>query len=377
MNKLRDSTAKRLLFVSGTRADYGKLEPLATEAVEAGFRVTFFVTGMHTMSVYGLTKEEIHRHGGFEVFEFVNHRSSDSMDVIIAKTITCFSDFVNEFSPDLVVIHGDRAESLAVAIVCATNYIRCAHVEGGELSGTIDESFRHAITKLAHFHFVSNEDARSRVISLGEKREHIFLIGSPEMDVHTRREVDLSEVVNRYSIPADYGVCIFHPVTSELAELENRTSILINALKRSERAFVVILPNNDPGSEVIVRAINDLPRDKFRILPSMRFSYFSTLLRCAKLIVGNSSSGVREAPFFGTPSVNIGSRQANRSSSISITDCPIDDEDIIVGAIEREWGKVYPPDYSFGRGDAVKKFIATLNSQMWNANLQKAFQDAR
>jgi UDP-N-acetylglucosamine 2-epimerase (hydrolysing) len=136
---------KRLLFVTGTRADYGKLEPLALAATEAGQMVTFFVTGMHMMEKFGLTKTEVHRQSQFRVVEFTNQRDGDPQDIILAKTVIGFSDYLQEHRPDLVIIHGDRVEALACSLVCAINYIRCAHVEGGEVSGTIDELFRTAI----------------------------------------------------------------------------------------------------------------------------------------------------------------------------------------------------------------------------------------
>ena len=149
----------RLLFVTGTRADFGKIEPLARSAIHNGFDVSFFVTGMHMMESYGLTKIEVKRLPGVTVHEFVNQRPGDPQDVILAKTILGFSDFIVEDKPDLVLIHGDRVEALACALVCATNYVKCAHVEGGEVSGTIDEILRHCNSKLAYCHFVSSKTA--------------------------------------------------------------------------------------------------------------------------------------------------------------------------------------------------------------------------
>ncbi|MDP4623239.1 MAG: UDP-N-acetylglucosamine 2-epimerase, partial [Hydrogenophaga sp.] len=160
-------TGKRLLFVTGTRADYGKLEPLAKAAQDAGFHIGFFITGMHMMGRYGETRLEVKRFAGAEFFEFVNQREGDALEFILSKTILGFSDFVHEHRPDLVIIHGDRVEALAASIVCAMRYIRSAHVEGGEVSGTIDESIRHCNTKLCATHFVSSEAAQARVLALG------------------------------------------------------------------------------------------------------------------------------------------------------------------------------------------------------------------
>ena len=158
---------RKLLFVTGTRADFGKLEPLAVAARDHGFDVSFWVTGMHMMARYGLTKIEVRRIQGVGVTEYSNQDEGDPQDVILAKTVLGFSEFVRGHQPDLVIVHGDRIEALACAIVCATKYLRCAHVEGGEVSGTIDELFRHCNTKLAFCHFVSSDESALSSLSHG------------------------------------------------------------------------------------------------------------------------------------------------------------------------------------------------------------------
>ncbi|GAB4383926.1 UDP-N-acetylglucosamine 2-epimerase [Albidovulum sp.] len=369
---------RSLLFVTGTRADFGKLEPLAAAARDAGFAVSFFVTGMHMLERYGLTKNEVHRMAGVGAHEFLNQRPGDPQDVILAKTVTGFSDFVTEHRPDLVIVHGDRVEALATALVAATNYIRSAHIEGGEVSGTIDEVFRHCNTKLASFHFVSSAAAAARVRALGEPEDTIHVIGSPELDFHAGPSgVTLDQVRSRYAIPfADYGICIFHPVTSEAASMGRQAEALFGALERSGRAFVVIAPNNDPGSEAIFAALSGLPGDRFRILPSMRFAHFSELMKNAAVMVGNSSAGVREAPFLGLPSLDIGTRQTNRSDARSIRTAEAEDAAAIAAFLDEEWGQRYPRDTAFGAGRAAERFVAVLSDPaFWERDLQKKFRD--
>ncbi|WP_435257996.1 UDP-N-acetylglucosamine 2-epimerase [Thioclava sp. FR2] len=369
---------RSLLFLTGTRADFGKLEPLAAAARDAGYRVTFFVTGMHMMERYGLTKLEVHRMPGVGVHEFLNQRAGDGQDVVLAKTVMGFSDYVMENRPDLIVIHGDRIEALAGALVAATNYVPSAHIEGGEVSGTIDEVFRHCNTKLATHHFVSSEQAGRRVMVLGEPESSIHVIGSPELDFHAGPSgVTLDEVRKRYAIDfADYGIAVFHPVTSEQGTMGQQAQDLFGALERAKRNFVVIAPNNDPGSEAIFSALSTLPKDRFRLIPSMRFAHFSELMKNAACMIGNSSAGVREAPFLGIPSLDIGTRQTNRAQASSVHSCAANDVTAIDAFLGQEWGRRHPPHTGFGEGRAADRFVDTLRQEeFWARGLQKAFHD--
>lgn len=367
---------KRLLFVTGTRADYGKLEPLALAAQRAGFAISFFITGMHMMSRYGETRLEVKRFPAAEFFEFVNQREGDAQDFILSKTILGFSDFVHEHRPDLVVIHGDRVEALAASIVCAMQYIPSAHIEGGEVSGTIDESIRHCNTKLCATHFVSSDAARQRVLALGEAPESVYLIGSPELDTHARPSgVSIEEVKSRYAIPCDdFGIAVFHPVTSEADTIGAQAAALFERLQASGRCFVVIAPNNDPGTEDIFAVLGRLPKDRFRLIPSMRFNYFSELMKHAAVMVGNSSAGVREAPFLGLPSLDVGTRQTNRAQSPSIQACSAFDVQAIDRFLTERWGQRLPMDASFGAGDAAARFAEILlTPAYWSRPAQKVF----
>ncbi len=369
---------RSLLFVTGTRADFGKLEPLAAAARDAGMRVAFWVTGMHMLDRYGLTRIEVHRMPGVEVFDYLNQRPGDPQDAILAKTVTGFSDFLTEHRPDLVVVHGDRVEALAASLVAAMNYVRSAHIEGGEVSGTIDELFRHCNTKLATHHFVSSEAAKTRVMAMGEDEGAIHVIGSPELDAHSAPSgVTLDEVRDHYAIPfADYGIATFHPVTSEAGTMGQQAEALFGALEASGRNFVTILPNNDPGAEAIIEVIAKLPKDRFRRIPSMRFAHFSELMKNASAMVGNSSAGVREAPWLGLPSLDIGTRQTNRASAPSVHFAEAVDQAAIARFLAEEWGKRHPRHAGFGEGRAADRFVRVLKDEsFWQRPMQKAFRD--
>lgn len=370
--------SRSLLFLTGTRADFGKLEPLALAARDAGYQVTFFVTGMHMLKRYGQTKVEVHRVNGVRVHEFLNQRPNDSQDIILAKTIIGFSDFCAEIQPDLILVHGDRVEALAGAIVAATNYIRSAHIEGGEVSGTIDEIYRHCNTKLTTHHFVASDFAKKRVMALGEAEAAIHVIGSPELDFHAAPSgVTLEDVRKRYEIPFDdYGIVIFHPVTSEQNTIGAQASSLFDVLEKSGKNFVVIAPNNDPGSNDIFSALEKLSPKQFRLLPSMRFAHFSELMKNAACFIGNSSAGVREAPFLGVPSLDIGTRQTDRALAESVFSALASDKTAIKSFLQKEWGKKYYRDTGFGAGGAADQFLKFLNDDtFWQLPLQKIFKD--
>jgi len=349
---------------------------LAQVAKENNFFVSFYVTGMHVLNSYGLTKVEIHNDNYDEIDEFINQNPNDKQSHIIGKTICSFTDFLQEKSPDLVIVHGDRPEAFACAIASSTNYYKLLHVEGGEISGTIDESFRHAISKLASIHCVSSKTAIIRLVKMGENPKNIFNIGSPELALHLKTNIfDIEKVKNRYEIKfKDYGIVIFHPVTSEVDTIGKQAKQLFKILIQSKKNFVVISPNNDPGVELITSVINKLPKNRFRLLPSMRFEFFSILLKNCGAFIGNSSTGVREAPFLGIPSLNIGSRQYRRAISNSITNSEAKDFQRIESFLTNKWYKRYKPSNEFGLGNTKNKFKKILLSEeTWNKPNQKFF----
>jgi UDP-N-acetylglucosamine 2-epimerase (hydrolysing) len=377
---LARDASRRMLFVTGTRADFGKLKPLIREvAARTDFSYQIFATGMHMLARYGSTINEIYRSGLEYIYPYVNQDASvnTQMDLVVANTVQGLGHFVREFPPDLIVVHGDRVETLAGAIVGALSNRLVAHIEGGEVSGTVDELIRHAVTKLSHVHFVATEDARARLLQMGEADESVFVIGSPDIDVMLSDSLPaLDEVRDRYAIPfTDYGILLYHPVTTEMAGFRERVGHVVAALERSGRNFVVLYPNNDTGADVIFDAIRGLEgKPRYRILPSMRFEYFLTLLKHSAVLLGNSSSGVREAPVYGVPSINVGTRQLNRFRYASIVDVA-EDEAAILGALAH-LPKAVPPSFHFGRGDSARLFMAALqNGAVWHTPRQKQFRD--
>ena len=371
---------KKILFLTGTRADFGKIKSLI-QILEnhQDFEPLVLVTGMHLQKEYGYTLIEVERCGFSNIHTFENHTHETTMDLTLAKTIEGVSTFVKDTTPDMIVIHGDRVEALAGAIVGSLNNILVAHIEGGEISGTIDELMRHATSKMSHIHFVSNELAKKRLVQMGELKESIFVIGSPDVDIMFSNALpELEEVKRYYEIGfPEYAVAMFHPVTTEVKEMQDYAANFVNALLQDNHNYIVVYPNNDLGSKIILEEYQRLKGNpRFRIFPSLRFEYFLTLLKKAQFIIGNSSAGIREAPYYGLPIINIGTRQQNRALHADIINTTYKQEAITKALAEMDTHKVKRTKADFGQGKSAELFLESLEkNDIWKLNHQKQFRD--
>ncbi len=370
---------RKIVFITGTRADFGKLKPLI-RAVDRHdhFEYSIFVTGMHLLYRYGMTVEEIHKAGFTNIFAYMNQIHGDPMEMVLANTISGLSRYLHEYTPDLLVVHGDRVEAMAGAIVGALRNVLVGHVEGGELSGTVDDLIRHSVTKLAHIHFVANREAEKRLRQLGEHPDSIHIIGSPDIDIMLSDDLpDVAMVREYYAIPfSRYAIVLFHSVTTEVGSVAEHASHLVDALVASGRNYVVIYPNNDAGSEHIFaeyQRLNTL--SQFRVFPSLRFEYFLALLKYAEFIVGNSSAGIHEAPVFGVPTVNIGTRQKDRFRHASIFHVEAHRDRITEAINSAVAAGIFPSCRHFGSGKSAESFIGELEKEsLWQTPKQKSFQ---
>lgn len=371
---------KKILFLTGTRADFGKIKSLINILHKDldNFEISVFITGMHMHKLYGQTYLEIESCNFSNYYKYINHTSETTMDLTLAKTIEGLSSYIKEFPADMIIVHGDRVEALAGAIVGSLNNILVAHIEGGELSGTIDDLIRHAVSKLSHIHFVSNNEALQRLIQLGESSNSIFNIGSPDMDVMFSDTLPTLDIVKEYyEISFDkYSIVMFHPVTTEYDETEKFVQQFVEALLESDKNYVVVYPNNDLGSNYILKHYKRLKKcDRFRLFPSIRFEYFLTLLKNSQLIIGNSSAGIREAPAYGVPSINIGTRQNNRAYAKTIINCGYEKEDILL-ALSQLASLPKQASMQFGKGNSDVEFYNILkNNSIWDTPKQKIFND--
>ncbi len=373
---------KRVVFLTGTRADFGKLKSLIKISQESNnYEVHIFATGMHMNSLYGATVDEIYKSGFHNIYKYINHDTIEHMDRTLAKTIEGFSLYISEVKPDMIVVHGDRLEALAGAIVGSFNNILVAHIEGGEISGTIDESIRHSVSKLAHVHLVANEKAKIRLIQLGEFENSIFVLGSPDLDLMNPTNLpSLSSVKKYYAISfQNYSIAMFHPITTEYNQIITQIKEFVDALIESNLNYIVVYPNNDLGSIEILNEYKRLKNNnKFKIFPSLRFEYFLKLLQKSDFIIGNSSAGIREAPFYNVPTIDIGTRQNNRVTLASILNTNCNKVNIlkIIEKIKKYKKNNTGDKYHFGNGTSNKLFLNLLNSKdIWKISHQKQFQE--
>lgn len=371
---------KKILFLTGTRADFGKIKSLISILEnQPNFEVFVFVTGMHLQKEYGYTLIEIERCNFKNVHTFENHTHETTMDLTLAKTIEGLSSYCKNVHPDMILVHGDRVETLAGAIVGSLNNILVAHIEGGELSGTVDELIRHSVSKLSHIHFVSNEEAAKRLVQMGEMKSSIYTIGSPDIDIMFSNDLPTIEVAKEYyQIPFDqFGIVMFHPVTTEANDMKHYAQNFVAALQNDSHNYVVIYPNNDLGSQFIIDEYSNLKEhSRFRIFPSLRFEYFLTLLKNSQFIIGNSSAGIREAPYYGIPIINIGTRQQNRAIHADIINVDYSEVSILKALNSIDSHKIQKSNSDFGKGNSAQLFLESLkDSSIWEVNHQKQFRD--
>lgn len=277
---------KKILFISGTRADFGKIKSLI-KIVEGDsqFKTTVFVTGMHLQEKYGYTLLEFEKCGITNIYTFENHTDETTMDLTLAKTIQGLSEYVQNSKPDLIVIHGDRVEALAGAIVGSLNNILVAHIEGGEVSGTIDELIRHSTSKMSHIHFTSNDLAKKRLIQMGEIEESIFTIGSPDVDIMFSESLPSLEVAKEYYDIhyAKYAIVMFHPVTTEHDEMQKYAEDFVEALLLDDQnygSFHFLLLQSFINIKLIIPYIQNTRMLRPVLLPASNINNRNSIIRC-------------------------------------------------------------------------------------------------
>lgn len=374
---------KRIVFITGTRADYGKIKSLIKVLDnDEKFEVFVFVCGMHLLEKFGSTYEEVLKDGYKKIYIAYGLLPTHNTSINIGNTIVHLSGYVENIKPDMIIVHGDRIEALAGAVVGALHNILVAHIEGGEISGTIDESIRHAVSKFSHLHFVCNEEAKKRLIQLGENKEQIYVIGSPDIDVMLSSNLPAIDYVkNHYNIPYNkYAILMYHSVTTEYYKLGINIKTVVDAVIASKKNYVVVYPNNDLGFEIILNEYQRFNKiDRFKIFPSLRFEYFLTLLKYAEFIIGNSSAGVREAGIYGLSAIDVGTRQSGRydlKTTKNVQHVTENAKDILNAINNVNFYRM--KEYLFGAGNSTEKFYSIMSSiDFSKISIQKKFVDFR
>ena len=371
------------------RSDYGLLRNLVLELSNTEkLDPILVIAGSHFLEKFGKSVDEIHRDAFTEVVE-INciSGSSEASDVVqdMSNSLSEIGKVLKSIEPDLVVLLGDRFETLMAASACLILGVPIAHINGGELTlGSFDDSIRHSITKMSTIHFVANEEYKNRVLQLGEEMARVHNVGHLGADSFgnltpmSRQEL---EKKLKYKFQSQNFLVTIHPETSSSTSAQNLVDTILSALESFPEVGIIFThPNPDPGHAEIANAIEEFSskRENSIFLQSMGHeAYLSAMLQC-DVVVGNSSSGVLEAPLAGIPSVDIGSRQSGRSLTKMVTNCDVD-RDEIQKALEQLL--IASPDEEVSQsrdllGDSVSRKITKIISNLDTVEVQqKSFQD--
>ena len=365
---------RKIAVITGTRADYGIFYHVLKEIEKHdALDLKLIACGMHLCPEFGMTINEIEK-DGFEIADkFETILASDtgsSMAKSIGLSIISMAQSFDRIKPDLVLILGDRGEMLGAATAAIHMNIPVAHIHGGEVTGTVDESIRHAITKLSHIHFPANEDSKERILKLGEKEENIFVVGAPGLDyIRKTQYLSREEMLKRFDLE-DGKIFLLtqHPVTTERDLVEWQIRETLDAVVELGCQTIVSYPNSDNGGREIIRVIEEY-RAKYPFLKVFRnlsqVEYLS-FLEIAEVMIGNSSSGIIEAPSFKLPVVNIGSRQEGRLRACNIIDVPYGKEGVKLGVNKALEDKEFKKQLEYcsnpyGDGNASDKIAKILS----------------
>lgn len=357
--------------MTATRADYPRVKAVLREiSIRTNLELKLLVTGMHLLKEFGYTVSEIEK-DGFDIADRIEMYLWDDSPYGMAKAAARCADGVADalknIKPDILLLTVDRIETLAAAQSAAYMNIPIAHIQGGEVTGTIDESIRHAVTKLAHIHFPATPDASERIIKMGENPANVFTVGCPYIDViRTTEYRSKEELAVAYDFNPEQPVVLFiqHPVTTEYGEGANQVKITIEALNRfTDIQVIAIYSNADAGGREIVEIMKNTPQ--FHVFPNIPGEDFLSLMKHSTLMIGNSSAGIREAPSFHIPAVNIGSRQKGRLRAGNVIDVTHDVEEIAQAIRKALYDEVFrnkvrKVSNPYGDGFSAKRIVDIL-----------------
>lgn len=374
----------KIACITGTRADYPRVKSVLHEIKgRKNFELKLLVTGSHLLKEYGYSAQEI-LDDGFIIDKEVpmfkkNYNTPAGMAKAAANCTKGVASALEELKPDIVLITVDRVETLAATVAVSLMNFPIAHIQGGEVTGTIDESIRHAVTKMSHIHFPATKDAADRIIMMGEDPSKVFMVGCPYIDIiNSSYKKSKKELSLKYGFSANKPLIIFtqHAVTTEYGKSYKQINTTLRALRTfSDCQIIAFHSNTDAGGKEIISAINN--EKNFINIPNMISSDFLSLMACANAMVGNSSAALREAPSFKLPAVNIGSRQQGRLRAYNVIDVSHNEEEIIK-ALEKALynnefiAKVNKTKNPYGDGKSAKRIADIIEKiPLDNSLIQK------
>lgn len=369
---------KNIAVVLVDRANYGRMKPVMQELQDhPEINLQVVVTGTMMLDRFGKAVDVV-LNDGFPVNERVYIELEGSIPTTMVKSmglaIIELGSTFDRLKPDFVLIIGDRYEAMGAAIAAVYQNICLIHVQGGEVTGSIDESTRHAITKLAHYHFPATLQSARNIVSMGEPKSHVFWLGCPSADVvqqamqhqtsDTEKYLDSLGVGPHIDISKRFILVLFHPVTTEFQSAEKQMNQLLAALKESGEQVILIWPNIDAGADGVSQAIRhfrEVNRDvSLHAYKNFEPERYIPLMQGAACLVGNSSSFVRDASFLGTPVVLVGSRQDGRERSDAVIRVEAD-KDQILSSIRRQLEHgAYEPSNLYGEPGTSKEIVSKI-----------------
>jgi len=360
---------RKITITTGTRAEYGILRPILNEITQRKkLQLILIVTGTHLSKRHGMTINEIKK-DKFKIYQTFKFLPNDDTGFSAAKSlgdgVIQFAKIFKKVKPDINLILGDRDEMFASAIAAYHMNIPNAHIHGGDVSGSIDEYSRHAITKISNIHFAATEKSKRRIIKMGENPKFVYLTGSTSID-----ELRNNKILSKSQFEKKYGfkltknliVLVQHPVTTQIASTKKHIQNTLKAIEYFGYRTIIIAPNSDAGSNIIFQNIKQFANSHnfVRVFSSLPRSDFLCLIKNCGALVGNSSSGLIEASYFGTSVVNIGIRQQGREKSHNVLDAKSESIISIKRTISRALKKNTKPSYLYGVGTSSPKIAQYL-----------------
>ena len=364
---------RKILFITGSRGEYGYIRPILkiiqqTEDIE----YEIAVTNMHLLPEFGYSIDAFVK-DGFDVKYPTLNTLAGYTPSSMMKSLSLFglsiTDIIGQAKPDIILLAGDRGEQFMGAMAGAHLNIPVAHIQAGEISGNVDGLTRHAIARYAHIHFAANDDAAQRLEKSGEQVERIYNVGAPQLDEFINGTVTPSEKLNeryRFSFEDKYILLVQHPVTEEHADSGEQMKITLDAINSIDMNTILIAPNSDAGSASLQRAIEKYKSPKVKVHRNVKREDYAGFMATASVIVGNSSSGLLEAPSFSLPCVNIGRRQVGRMQGENVINCEHDVDEIcdaINKAMSQEFKKgIRRMKNPYGDGRSSERIVDILRN---------------